>query len=119
MFTKCATCHRWAECPFCGTCHHCRPDVRDACVAARAIRDAQNLQQPGHIARKRESTPYAPGMGQNGTKPRASSPMGNWYAPVRTAELKPNEVKTVRPGRATRSPRKPLTGDARRRALYG
>lgn len=123
MFTKCAVCHRWDNCPFCGTCHHCRPDVAAACAAVRATDAAVIGQKGGHHPRKRESTPYAPGIGQNGTRPRASHPLVNWYKPVREAEERPAEVKTVNPGDTplpgVKRPKRVLTGDARRRALYG
>lgn len=119
-YTRCGKCRKWDDCARCGACHTCRPDVRDACVALRTVQEAQALQR-GQATRKRQSSPFAPGMGQNGTKPRASHPMTNWYKPVLEAERHPEEVQVVRPGKA----HKPgehyvpvLEGDARRRAMY-
>ena len=91
MYTKCPSCRKWDNCARCGACHTCRPDVRDLCVAVRLVDEAQNGQKQ-QATRKRQSTPYAPGMGQNGTKPRASHPMRNWYKPVIEAEKHPMPV---------------------------
>ena len=116
MFTKCAVCHRWAECPYCGACHHCFPDVADVCAAYRAVKSAES-DITVKVAHKRESTPYAPGMGQNGTKPKVTRGSRNWWEEVIWHESHPLPVH------ARREPvesDKPDDKDKRRRnALYG
>jgi hypothetical protein len=80
MYTKCATCRKWDEHAYCGACHTCRPDVRDACVAVRMVQEAQALQA-GHSTRKRQSSTYTqdPGIGANGCEPRVTPRDRNWY----------------------------------------
>lgn len=118
-FTKCMKCRKWDSCPHCGACHTCRPEVRVLCEAVRATKEGQALLQADH-PRKRQSTPYAPGMGQNGTKPRASDGRRNWYKGVREAEQGVKASKPRESGQTNESRQAyRYLGDDRRRALYG
>lgn len=80
MFTKCMTCRKWAECPYCGTCHACRPDVAAACAAYRAVKGREAAIHT-QVARKHQASTYTqdPGLGANGCEPRVTARHHNWY----------------------------------------
>lgn len=139
MFTKCATCHKWSECPYCGACHACRPDVRDACVAVRNARSAQSLLHTD-VPRKHQASTFTqdPGIGANGCEPRVTARHRTWYgSPEYTDATHTADSAHYRAERAMRAnPHvwvasthgvlyrrntgiKVLSGQDRARALYG